>query len=43
MTTAKTRDVKTGDETHAELWILLAVAAVTLGGAALVRRKKNVG
>ena len=43
VTTAKTRDVKTGDETHAELWILLAVAAVTLGGAALVRRKKNVG
>ena len=43
MTYSKAHDVKTGDETHAELWILLAAVAVTAGVAVLVRRKKNAG
>ena len=41
VTYSKAHDVKTGDETHAEFWILLAVVAVTAGGAVLVRRKKT--
>lgn len=43
VTYSKAHDVKTGDETHAELWILLAAVAVTAGVAVLVRRKKNAG
>lgn len=40
-TYSRTGSVRTGDETQAGLWLLIALAAICVGGAILIRRRSS--